>query len=282
MCTSKYPCWSLKYPCLKLQTCFGCCKTMYGETTSHSEVYLTLSARNTAGLCKSWDGESPALVDVLKRKINGKKHSNSYFSLEAPLLCWSVSIKTEERSFQRSLAQTENSHYPRWETVTLALLLVTVWFHKVECPQLRHGQCVLACPPQAKVKEKKEWENKSSSGLMWELLWTLKMDNLCFWEEGRGGKGRWGVEQHLCYRDLQHQALNQLIKIFICAMPTVMEERACPAPTCRWGFSGLELKHLASAWSWRLPAGSCCSAWGCLSGYLIACCSAPNKWDLHK
>lgn len=107
MCTSKYPCWSLKYPCLKLQTCFGCCKTMYGETTSHSEVYLTLSARNTAGLCKSWDGESPALVDVLKRKINGKKHSNSYFSLEAPLLCWSVSIKTEERSFQRSLAQTE-------------------------------------------------------------------------------------------------------------------------------------------------------------------------------
>lgn len=59
------------------------------------------------------------------------------------------------------------------------------------------------------------------------------MDNLCFWEEGRGGKGRWGVEQYLCYRDLQHQALNQLIKILICAVPTVMEERACPAPTCR-------------------------------------------------
>lgn len=26
----------------------------------------------------------------------------------------------------------------------------------MECPQLRHGQCVLACAPRAKLKEKKK------------------------------------------------------------------------------------------------------------------------------
>lgn len=138
---------------------------------------------------------APGLVDVLRRKINGKKHSESYFSLGTSLLCWNVSASKQSKDPSREVQHSWEFPLPSMgKFITLALLLVAVWwFQRVECPQLGRGQCLLACPPWAKLMKKKK-KGKKIPQRSCVGFWTLKMDNLSFCEEGREGKVvRWAA-----------------------------------------------------------------------------------------
>lgn len=130
---------------------------------------------------------APGLVGVLKRKINGRKHSESYFSLGTPLLCWSVSASKQRKDPSREIQHKWAFPLPLMENFITWPFSWWLFdgFMGWGVPSWGMGTVCCPCPSRATLKEKKKWENKLSSDLVWELFWTLKMDNLSFWEAGR-------------------------------------------------------------------------------------------------
>lgn len=141
----------------KIQTCFGCCKTMYGDTILWNipDFILLGILQECAKTEMEW---VPGLVDVLKRKINCKKHSESCFSLRVPLLCWSVSASKQRKDPSREVQHNWAFPLPLMGNfISTALLLVIVWwFHRWSIPSWGMGSVCWHVP------HKQNWRKKKS------------------------------------------------------------------------------------------------------------------------
>lgn len=169
---------------------------------------------------------------------------------------WSILAAKQREDFSREV-QHELRISTSGKLYGPGPLYASVWlFHRVECSQLgvTNGTCWLFPVKQNWCEER---ENKLSNPGC-EFFLALKINKLCPWEEGKGGKGRlrngWPCSVLLLITICSIRLLTNSLKawLVLCVMkeglhlPLLMEERACPAPTWKWGFIQLELEHLAS------------------------------------
>lgn len=101
---------------------------------------------------------APALVGVLKRKINGRKHSESYFSLGTPLLCWSVSASKQRKDPSREIQHKWAFPLPLMENFITWPFSWWLFdgFMGWGVPSWGMGTVYCPCPSLATLKEKKK------------------------------------------------------------------------------------------------------------------------------